>query len=131
MQKLNAVLLGALGGLALLLTAVGIYGLAAHAVVERTRELGIRMALGATRAQAVAAVAGLGIAWAAAGLIPGCAAAAGAARLLRTLLWGVGPDDPAAFAGSCIVLLAVAAVASLLPGLRAVRIDPARILREE
>lgn len=131
MQKLNAVLVGALGALALLLTAVGVYGLAAHTVVERNRELGIRMALGATRARAVATVASLGVIWAALGLIPGCAAAAGAARLLRTLLWGVRPGDPSAFAGASVVLLAVAAAASVLPALRAARIDPARTLREE
>lgn len=72
-----------------------------------------------------------GILSAAVGLIPGFAAAAWAAPLLRSLLWGVAPDDPAAFAGAATVLLVVAAGASLLPGLRAARIDPARTLREE
>lgn len=130
-QRLNATLAGILAGLALLLAAVGIYGLIASSVGERTRELGIRMALGATVVQAIRAVSAGGVRLALIGLLLGCAAALAAARVLRTLIWGVASDDPLTFASVCGVLLLVAGLASLLPALRIAGIHPAQTLREE
>ena len=130
-QRLNAVLLGTLAGLALLLAAIGIYGLVANSVAERTRELGIRMALGASVAQAIRAVCAYGLSLTLAGLLVGCVLAVAAARVLRTLLWGVTATDTLTFAGACGALFLVAALASFLPGLRVARIDPAQSLRDE
>ncbi len=130
-QRFQAVLLGALAGLALLLSAVGIYGLIANSVAERTRELGIRLALGATVPQAVRTVALPGVALALAGIVSGSVLAAFASRLLRHLVWGVRPGDPLTFAAVAIVLLAVASAASFLPALRVTRLNPAETLRQE
>ncbi|MGH9663203.1 MAG: ABC transporter permease, partial [Bryobacteraceae bacterium] len=130
-ERLNATLAGILAGLALLLAAVGIYGLIANSVAERTRELGIRMALGATVAQAIVTVSAAGIRLALLGLLLGCIVALATARVLRTLLWGIAPNDALTFAAVCGGLLLVAGLASLLPGLRVVRIHPAQTLREE
>ena len=96
-ERFQAVLLGALAGLALLLAAVGIYGLIANSVAERTRELGIRLALGATVAQAMRAVALPGVALALAGVLAGSVLAGFATQLLRHLVWGVRPGDPLTF----------------------------------
>jgi predicted permease len=130
-QRLEAALLGALAGLALLLAAVGIYGLIANSVAERTREMGIRLALGATVPQAMRAVALPGVVLALAGVACGSVLAGFASRLLRHLVWGVRPGDPATFIGVAIVLLAVAAAASFLPALRVTRLNPAETLRQE
>jgi hypothetical protein len=130
-QRLEAALLGALAGLALLLAAVGIYGLIANSVAERTREMGIRLALGATVPQAMRAVALPGVTLACAGVAAGSVLASFASRLLRHLVWGVRPGDPATFAGVAIMLLAVAAAASFLPALRVTRLNPAETLRQE
>ena len=128
---MNATLAGILAGLALLLAAVGIYGLIANSVAERTRELGIRMALGATVAQAIRTVSAAGIRLALLGLLLGCIVALAAVRVLRTLLWGIAPNDALTFAAVCGALLLVAGLASLLPGLRVVHIHPAQTLRDE
>ncbi len=130
-ERFQAVLLGALAGLALLLAAVGIYGLIANSVAERTRELGIRLALGATVAQAIRAVALPGIALALAGVVAGSVLAEFASQLLRHLVWGVRPGDPLTFAAVGIGLLGVAAAASFLPALRVTRLNPAETLRQE
>ena len=130
-QRLNASLLGVLAGLALLLATLGIYGLIANAVVERTREFGIRMALGCTVSQAVQAVSIPGISLALIGLTIGCTLALGATRILRTLIWGVEPTDVLTFGTVCGAMLLVAALASLVPSLRVARISPAQTLREE
>ncbi len=130
-ERFQAALLGALAGLALLLAAVGIYGLIANSVAERTRELGIRLALGATVAQAVRAVAVPGIVLAPAGVAAGSVLAAFASQLLRHLVWGVRPGDPATFFAVGFGLLAVAAAASFLPALRVTRLNPAQTLRQE
>jgi hypothetical protein len=130
-ERFQAALLGSLAGLALLLSAVGIYGLIANSVAERTRELGIRLAMGATVAQAMRAVALPGVALAAAGVGAGCMLAAFASRLLRHLVWGVRPGDPLTFGAVGLVLLGVAALASLLPALRVLRLNPAETLRQE
>ena len=120
-----------LGAVALLLAAIGIHGLIASSVSERTRELGIRLALGATARQVVAAVVMPGIVLAAFGVAIGSAAALAAVRLLRSFLWGVQPADPLTFAVVIAGLLGVALMASLIPALRVLRLDPARTLRAE
>jgi predicted permease len=130
-ERFQAVMLGALAGLALLLAAVGIYGLIANSVAERTRELGIRLALGATVTQAMRAVALPGVALALAGVIVGLVLAGFATQLLRHLVWGVGPGDPPTFVAVGIGLLGVAAAASFLPALRVARLNPAETLRQE
>jgi ABC-type antimicrobial peptide transport system permease subunit len=130
-ERFQAVLLGALAGLALLLAAVGIYGLIANSVAERTRELGIRLALGATVPQAMRSVALPGVALALAGVMAGSVLAGFASQLLRHLVWGVRPGDPLTFVAVGIGLLGVAAAASFLPALRVTRLNPAETLRQE
>jgi predicted lysophospholipase L1 biosynthesis ABC-type transport system permease subunit len=130
-ERFQAVLLGALAGLALLLAAVGIYGLIANSVAERTRELGIRLALGATVPQAMRSVALPGVALALAGVAVGSVLAGFASQLLRHLIWGVRPGDPLTFVAVGLGLLAVAAAASFLPALRVTRLNPAETLRQE
>ena len=120
-----------LGVVALLLAAIGIHGLIASSVSERTRELGIRLALGATARQVVKDVVRPGIVLAATGVAIGSAAALAVVRLLQSFLWGVTPNDPLTFAVVVVTLLAVALVASLIPALRVLRLDPALTLRAE
>jgi len=130
-ERFQAVLLGALAGLALLLAAVGIYGLIANSVAERTRELGIRLALGATVAQAMRAVALPGVALALAGVAAGSVLAGFTSQLLRHLVWGVRPGDALTFVAVGLGLLVVATAASFLPALRVTRLNPAETLRQE
>ena len=130
-ERFQASLLAALAGLALLLAAVGIYGLIANSVAERTRELGIRLALGATVAQAMRAIALPGLALALAGVLAGSLLAGLASRFLRHLIWGVRPNDPLTFGAVALGLLAVAAAASFLPALRVAHLNPAETLRQE
>ena len=130
-QRMLMTLVGLLGGAALLLAAIGIHGLIASGVAERTRELGIRMALGATVAQTVRDAALPGILMAVAGLVIGCGVAAGVSGLLRNLLWGVKANDPFTFAAVVAALLVVAVAASVLPALRVRRLDPVALLRCE
>jgi ABC-type antimicrobial peptide transport system permease subunit len=130
-ERFQAVLLGTLAGLALLLSAVGIYGLIANSVAARTRELGIRLALGATVPQAMRAVALPGVALAVAGVAAGSVLAGFAAQLLRHEVWGVRPSDPLTFCAVAFVLLGVAAAASFLPALRITRLNAAETLRQE
>jgi ABC-type antimicrobial peptide transport system permease subunit len=124
-------LLACLAALALLLAAVGIYGLIANSVVERTRELGVRMALGATVRQAIAAVVMPGIVMAAVGVGLGAALALGASRVVRNLLWGISTSDPRTFAAVGALLFLVAVIASAIPALRITRLNPATTLRDE
>ena len=124
-------LVAALGGLALFLAAIGIHALIASGVTERTREIGIRMALGATIRQTVIDAAKPGLLMAAAGLAVGCLAAFGASGLMRNLLWGVRENDPVTFVAVVAALLVVAAAASLVPALRIRKFDPVALLRSE
>ena len=127
--RAQALLLGTLAGLALLLAAVGLYGLVANSVAERRRELGIRLALGASSRQAIAAAALPGLALAVAGVAIGAVAARLGASTLRHLLWGVSVVDPLTFAVAIGAVLAVGAIAALVPALRIVRLNPIKALR--
>jgi predicted permease len=130
-RRLSMLLVGLFGALALTLAAVGIYGVIGYAVRRRTRELGIRMALGAAGADVLRLVVGSGIRLAGTGLILGLAAAFALTRLMRTLLFGVSPTDPFAFGAVTLLLAVVALVAAYLPGRRASRINPTDALREQ
>ena len=130
-QRVLMSLVLALGLVTLLLTAIGIHGLIASGVTERTRELGIRLALGSTVGEAIRQAALPGIYLAVVGLVIGGAAAAGTAGVMRRLIWGVREYDPLTFAAVAITLLVVAVLASLLPALRVRRLDPVSLLRSE
>jgi predicted permease len=129
--RLQATLMGAMAVLALLLAAIGIYGLIAHSVAERTRELGIRMAMGATIGQAVSLVTLPGVVLAGLGCAFGCVLGWSAVRFMRHLIWGVSPTDALTFAGVPCLFLLVALAASLLPAWRITRLNPANTLRNE
>jgi len=131
MERIEVALLGTMAGLALLLSAVGLSGLVASLVAQRTREIGLRIALGSTVQQAMAHVAGAGVRAAAAGLLLGLVACAGALRLLRSVLYGVGVYDAMSMTTVVAALALVALAATTLPALRIARIDPARTLRDE
>ena len=124
-------LLSGFSALALLLAAVGIYGLLAYSVSQRQREIGIRMALGAQSSVVLRSVAAAGLRLAAIGVAVGLIAAAVLTRVLQATLYGVSATDPLTFAGAAAVLLAAAALASWLPARRASRLDPAAALHAE
>jgi predicted permease len=130
-QRIAAWLTGVFAALALLLSAVGLYSVLAYAVTQRTCEIGIRMALGAQRAQLVALVLRGGLKLVAVGLVAGLAAAGGAARLFRMLLFSVAPLDPVVYASVTLLFAMIAILACLVPSLRASRIDPIIALRTE
>ncbi|MFP5234500.1 MAG: ABC transporter permease [Acidobacteriota bacterium] len=131
MQRVEVALLATMAGLALLLSAVGIFSLVANIVAQRTREIGIRMALGSTARQAMNHVAASGVRASVVGLILGLLLSLGVLRILRSVLYGVSVYDGATIALVSLGLLAMALVASAAPALRVARIDPARTLREE
>jgi putative ABC transport system permease protein len=126
-----ALIVGIVGAVAMLLAAVGLYGVIAYSVARRTREIGIRMALGARPAQVLALIMRQGFVVAAAGLAAGCALAGVAAWLMAGALFGVGVADPVSWSGSVVVLLGVAGLANLIPAWRAARVDPSDALRTE
>jgi len=130
-QRYLAALFSILAGLAVLLAAIGLYGLISQAITQRRHELGIRLALGATFRQTIAGAMKPGIALAIGGIAAGTLVSFAAVRLLRHLLWGVGESDPLTFVTTASILLAVAVVASLAPALRILRLDPAETLRSE
>lgn len=130
-QRYHASLFSVIAGLALALAAIGLYGLISQSITQRTHELGIRMALGATSGQAIGNAMKPGIVLAVAGVAAGYGLSLIAVRFLEHLLWGVRPRDPFTFAMTAGVLLAVAVVASLAPALRILRMDPAKTLRSE
>ena len=130
-QKFNMWVMSVFGGCALLLAAIGIYGLMAYAVEQRTQEIGIRLALGAQGAQVRRMIVLQGMALAGVGLALGLAAAFGLARLITTFLFGVTARDPFVFAGVPVLLTAVAFFAVWLPARRASKVDPLIALRYE
>ena len=129
--RFQARLLVAFGATGLALAAIGIYGTLAYLVAQRRRELGIRLALGATRRNLVGLVLGQTGRWLAAGLVGGILLAIGAARATRNLLFGVAPSDPWALGAAAALLGVVALLAAAAPAWRAATIDPSRVLREE
>ena len=129
--KFRAELFGVFAGLALLLAVVGIYGVLAQLVVQRTHEIGIRVALGASRQDVMRLVLGEGLKLIAAGILVGVTAALVLTRLLSSMLYGVGTTDPGTFAGASLLLTAVAWLACYIPARRAVRMNPLSALRAE
>jgi len=129
-QKVAVTLVGVLGGLAVTLAAIGLYGVMSYAVSQSTRELGLRMALGADPSNLLRLVLSRGLSLTGAGLALGVAVALGLTRLLGSLLYKIGPRDPLAFGSAFLVMLVAALAASLLPAWRATRTDPARALRD-
>ena len=130
-HRAEALLLAIFAALALLLASVGIYGVLAYMVAQRTGEIGIRMALGARPANVLIAVAGQGVALSALGIAAGTATALAVTRLLSKLLFGITATDPLTFASVAALLLLVSALASYFPARRAMRVDPILALREE
>jgi putative ABC transport system permease protein len=129
--RFNAVLLVAFAGIALLIAAVGIYGVLAYSVSQRVQEIGVRMALGAERGAVVRLVVGQGLTVALAGVGVGLAVAAAGSRVLATLLFGVEARDPLTFGAGAVVLAVVALAACAVPAWRASRVDPVVALRAE
>jgi ABC-type antimicrobial peptide transport system permease subunit len=127
--RMSSVLTTVFALLAALLASVGIYSLIAYSVAQRTRELGIRVALGADRASLVRLILGEGLGLAVIGIVLGLAGAILLTRTLATMLYEVSPTDPGVLALTCLGVLLVAAVASLIPAARALRIDPMSALR--
>jgi putative ABC transport system permease protein len=130
-RRFVMILLELFGAIAVLMTAIGIYGVIAYSVAERTREIGVRAALGASPAEIALMVLGSGLKVVAVALVAGVAVAAAATRFLESSLFGVSATDPTTFAAVAALLLLVTVVAQLVPVLRAVRIDPALALRTE
>jgi ABC-type antimicrobial peptide transport system permease subunit len=130
-QRLASTLLGCFAGVALLLAAIGIYGIIAYSAGQRTREFGIRMSLGAKRLDVLRLVVRQGLVLAGIGIAAGLAGAFALTRLLSSLLYGVNATDPLTFAGVTALLAVVAAAASFLPAWRATRVDPVIALRCE
>jgi putative ABC transport system permease protein len=130
-QRFTMTLLAIFAGLAVVLGAMGLYGVISYSVVQLTRELGVRSALGAGRGDLFKLVVGQGVRLAAIGLLMGVAASLGLTRFLRSILYGVRPSDPFVVATVTVVLVAVALFACYVPAHRAARVDPVIALREE
>jgi len=124
-------LMAIFAGIALILAMIGIYGVMSYSVSRRTREIGLRMALGAGRGEVLRMVARRGVSLVTVGMLLGTAAALALTRMMATLIYGVSSTDPLTFAGAVGLLAAVAAIACLLPAFRATRIDPVVALRDE
>jgi len=129
--RVGALLASAFGGLGTLLAAIGLYGVIAFSVARRTREIGLRMALGANPGTVLSMVMRQGLGIVAVGVITGGALAAGAASALRGVLYGISPFDPIAWALALTAMLGAAALANFVPARRAMRIDPMSALRTD
>ncbi len=130
-ERFAVTVLGFFAAIALVLAALGLYGVISYSVTQRTQEIGVRMALGADRRQVLGMVVGQGMRLAAIGAVIGCVAAYGVARLLSSQLFGVNAADPETFLGVAVLLAAVAFLACYLPARRATRVDPMIALRYE
>ena len=129
--RLTTTLAGAFAVAALLLTAVGIYGVVSHAVSQRTQEIGVRMAIGAARTSVVGLVLRGGMTWAGGGIVLGLLGAWAASRAIAGVLFGTSAADPLTFGVTACALAGVAALACMVPAVRATRIDPVIALRSE
>jgi len=127
--RFNTMLLGLFAGIALLLTSVGIYGLIAYSVAQRTHEIGVRMALGAAWPDVIRMVVRQGLSWGAIGTALGLGGAFAMARLLKTMLFGIGVTDALTFVLAPAGMLLVVLLATSIPALRATRISPVAALR--
>ncbi len=130
-RRFSMFLLGIFAGLALVLSSIGVYGVISYLVGQRTHEIGIRIALGAQRADVLRLMLGEGLKMAGSGVLIGLAAALGITRLMSNMLFGVKANDPLTFAGVAAMLTAVALAASFIPARRATRVDPIVALRHE
>ena len=130
-QRFSMLLLGSFAALALVLAAVGIYGVMSYSVAQRTHEIGIRIALGARRADVLTMTVKQGLKLVALGLLIGLASAFLLTRVMASLLFGISATDPATFASICVGLLLVATLASYIPALRAAKVDPMIALRTQ
>jgi ABC-type antimicrobial peptide transport system permease subunit len=128
-QRVAVTMLGVFGGLALFLAAIGLYGVMSYTVSQSRRELGLRMALGASAAHLMRGVMSQGMALTAAGLALGAVGALSLTRLIVGVLYKVSPRDPLAFGVAFVVMAMAAGVACFLPAWRATRTDPVRALR--
>jgi predicted permease len=129
-QRFQMTLLGAFGAIGLLLATAGVYGLVSYSAAQRTREFGIRMALGASRASILRTVLTSGALLAVIGVAVGVAASLASRKVLAAFVWGISASDPATFAVVALVLVGVAVVASLIPALRALKLNPVAALRD-
>ena len=130
-MRIGATLLSGAGLIAMTLAAIGLYGVIAYSVARRTREIGIRMALGAARSSVLGLILRQGLTVAIAGLVVGCALAFAAATALAGILYGVSATDPIAWGGAAMMLLGVASLANAVPAIRAARVQPTVALRTE
>jgi len=129
-QRFNILLLGIFAGLALALTAVGIYGVIAYSVTQRQHEIGVRMALGAGQSDVLKLIVKLGLKLSLLGIAIGLVVAFAVTRIMATLLYGVTPTDLVTFTGTAVLLIFVAVLASVIPARRATRLDPIETLRQ-
>jgi putative ABC transport system permease protein len=130
-NRFRTILLGGFAGVSLLLSAIGIYGVISYSVTQRTREIGIRAALGASAGDVLGMVLRHGMGLAVLGLLLGVGGAFGLNHLLKTLLFGVGDRDPVTLAGVFLILGLVALVACLIPARRATQVNPVIALRSD
>jgi ABC-type antimicrobial peptide transport system permease subunit len=130
-RRTNTVLLTLFGGLAVVLAAVGVFAVLSYGVTQRTREIGVRIALGAQRADVVRLIVHEGAVLSAVGIAIGLAGAFALSRFVNAILYEISPHDPRVFVAAPLVLGLVALGATLIPALRATRVDPLTALREE